>query len=380
MPTAAIAPMTRRPAPWLAWTLLGLGSALAPPTLASGPADTPPAPVVVDEVRADVQGVLTQLSAHIEPRQQMTVMAAQAGQLAWILDSGESAAAGAPLARIDDGPLLLDLAERQARLRRSEVQLRRISQQIARFDTLDQRAFVSPTDLDDLQTERELIRADIAIAQAQIAQLEDRRERMVVRAPFAGVVLERRRDAGEQVAIGDVLAEFAGREQMQVRAQLPLSWLQALRPGLPIGVRAAGREATATIRALIPAADSESQTFVLLADLPGGADGWPAGQLVSLVLPQRQAQRSLLVPRDALVLRREGHRVVRIDGAGRAEWVPVTLGAGRGDWIAVEGELAAGERVAIRGAERLQPGQAVQILADRAEGRSPDLSPGAGAG
>ena len=63
---------------------------------------------------------------------------------------------GAPLARIDDGPLLLDLAERQARLRRSEVQLRRISQQIARFDTLDQRAFVSPTDLDDLQTEREL--------------------------------------------------------------------------------------------------------------------------------------------------------------------------------------------------------------------------------
>jgi hypothetical protein len=40
----------------------------------------------------------------------------------------------------------------------------------------------------------------------------------------------------------------------------------------------------------------------------------------------------------------------------------VTVGVGQGDDIEVLGEVAPGDRVVIRGNERLQPGQAVDIM------------------
>ncbi len=49
--------------------------------------------------------------------------------------------------------------------------------------------------------------------------------------------------------------------------------------------------------------------------------------------------------------------------------MPVTLGQGRGSWISVQGQLAVGDVVAVRGAERLQPGQAVTVVRDLAEER-----------
>ena len=41
-----------------------------------------------------------------------------------------------------------------------------------------------------------------------------------------------------------------------------------------------------------------------------------------------------------------------------------------GAWIAVEGELSVGDTVAVRGAERLQPGQPVNVVRDLAKERS----------
>ena len=57
-----------------------------------------------------------------------------------------------------------------------------------------------------------------------------------------------------------------------------------------------------------------------------------------------------------------------------AQAVRVEPGAARGDLISVTGDLNAGDKVIIRGAERLQPGQQVQVAA---AGSSPAPAPGA---
>jgi multidrug efflux pump subunit AcrA (membrane-fusion protein) len=68
-----------------------------------------------------------------------------------------------------------------------------------------------------------------------------------------------------------------------------------------------------------------------------------------------------VVPRDALVLRRDGVSIFRVDGNNLAEQVSVTTGIAEGDYIEVSGGIMPGDRVIIRGSERLRSGQAVKI-------------------
>jgi multidrug efflux pump subunit AcrA (membrane-fusion protein) len=89
---------------------------------------------------------------------------------------------------------------------------------------------------------------------------------------------------------------------------------------------------------------------------------WRIGENVRLSVPSAMPSQVLEVPRDALVLRREGATVFRIDENGVAEQVEVIPGLGAGDLVAVTGRLVAGDRVVVRGAERLRAGQQVNIL------------------
>jgi hypothetical protein len=86
------------------------------------------------------------------------------------------------------------------------------------------------------------------------------------------------------------------------------------------------------------------------------------GQTLRVSIPTSGSRQVLTVPRDALVLRPEGQSVFVVDGNNQARQVSVTVGVGQGEDIEILGEVAPGDRVVIRGNERLQPGQAVDIM------------------
>ena len=94
-------------------------------------------------------------------------------------------------------------------------------------------------------------------------------------------------------------------------------------------------------------------------------------------LPTAKAETMLTVPRDALVLRRDGAFVFRVDAENKAQRIAVTLGVASGDLVAVSGELNAGDQVVTRGGERLRPGSVVNILNDTppSNGKSSDSNP-----
>ena len=87
-------------------------------------------------------------------------------------------------------------------------------------------------------------------------------------------------------------------------------------------------------------------------------------------MPSADPIEVLAVPRDALVLRREGTSVFRILEDDTAERVTVSTGLGAGGMIQVTGGLAVGDRVVIRGAERLREGQKVSVLPGTVEGEA----------
>lgn len=341
------------------------------------------APVVVDSViNAMHTASQDQMTGYIQARHELTLMARQAGELTVLREAGEVAAKGDLLAQTDSRPLELRLTEQKARLRRSEVALANIERRIQRVDSLDQRDFVATNELDDLREQRDVTQADIAIAHAQIDQLKDQISRTQITAPYAGVVIRRDRNPGEYVTQGSTLGAFVGTEAYELRVQVPLSWQPRIHHGSPLSIIAplSPTPLIATVRTIIPAVSADSQSFEVRADLPHSQEqSRPVGQLVQVEIPSEQLHEALMVPRDALVLRRDGARVVRITADNTAEWVPVSVGQGFGEWIAITGELRVGQKVAVRGAERLAAGQAVEVLKDLAQERALDQKPAANA-
>ena len=51
-----------------------------------------------------------------------------------------------------------------------------------------------------------------------------------------------------------------------------------------------------------------------------------------------------------------------VDANNQARQIRVTVGVGQGDHIEILGAVSPGDKVVIRGNERLQPGQAVDVM------------------
>ena len=92
---------------------------------------------------------------------------------------------------------------------------------------------------------------------------------------------------------------------------------------------------------------------------------------MSVGIPIRSDERTVAIPRDALVLRQSGSYVFRINDDDKAERVEVVVGESSGDLIAVKGALVAGDRVAIRGAENLTEGAQVRVMVSQSNAAPP---------
>jgi RND family efflux transporter MFP subunit len=345
---------------------LALGTSLGAWLVAGTPVMAQDAPARVVQV-ATVERVAiaptVSVPGTVYSRNDARVTAGVTGQLEIVAEPGTVVPKGAPVARVDATPLLLQKAEQQALLERAEINARQLDSQLRRQRELQGSSLVSEFELEQTEANRDLARSDVAIARVRIRQIDDQINRSIARAPFEGMVIERMRREGEDVARGEVLARLTDINNMEVRAFVPLKHLPRTVVGDAIDVSDGERRYDGAIRALVPTGDVRSQTFTAHIDLPPAASiDWTVGQLVSVAVPIRAPEQSLTVPRDALILRQTGSYVFRINEENLAERVDVRIGDSEGDLVAVTGALREGDRIAIRGAENLADGTAVRIV------------------
>jgi hypothetical protein len=103
--------------------------------------------------------------------------------------------------------------------------------------------------------------------------------------------------------------------------------------------------------------DDQSRLYELRLLLEG--DGWSAGQSARIAIPTAASRPAIVIPRDALVLRRDGATVFRILADNTAERISVETGIAEGDFIEIVGAVQPGDAIVIRGGERLRAGQQV---------------------
>jgi RND family efflux transporter MFP subunit len=175
-------------------------------------------------------------------------------------------------------------------------------------------------------------------------------------------VTERIVNLGEHIDVGEAVVRLVEPDNLEVVARAPLSSIRYIEPGRNLPVHSQLHSGEAAVRTIVPFRDGRSHLFELRLTL--ATDEWRVGESVRLDVPSAEPVEVLAIPRDALVLRREGTSVYRIGEDNVAERLSVTTGLGAGELIQVTSGLQVGDRVVIRGAERLRPGQTVAVMVD----------------
>ena len=162
-----------------------------------------------------IAGAVLNASGYVVARRQATVSSKVTGKVAEVfIEEGMTVKEGQPLARLDETTTmpLLSLAQRQlesARKNLAEVEVRLAEAQrtLKRTEKLVADKLVSESQLDTAQSEvnataarLEALRAEVAVAEGSVRVRKQDIDDLMVRAPFASVVVSKDAQPGEMVS------------------------------------------------------------------------------------------------------------------------------------------------------------------------------------
>lgn len=338
---------------WL-WACLGFGLLLRGANAAEGP---PPAPVVVSPVELREITPRQWVSATVLSLDDAAIPAEVEGRLRWVAEAGTAVNEGDVLARVDDSDIRLRIEEINADVARFGARITFLEQEAHRLDRLMQQNNTARTRFEEVQADRDATRAEQTAARARLERAKLDMSRAEIKAPFAGVIVERHANAGQWVDVGDGVVRLVNPARLEIRALVPNTSRQWLSKNVVLPVLSERGGIELPVRSLIPVGDPPSRLLDLR--LPATGADLVVGEAVRVAIPIASSQKSIAVSRDALVLRRDGAAVFRLKEDATVERVPVEVGLGEGNFVAVAGNLKEGESVVIRGNERLRPGQTV---------------------
>ncbi|MBT8112024.1 MAG: efflux RND transporter periplasmic adaptor subunit [Gammaproteobacteria bacterium] len=319
----------------------------------------PPAVVVVAEAQLQELAPSVDVPGTVVSRFDSRLASELSAKLEWIAEVGTAVRKGDTVARLESLTFELLEMEAQSRVKREEARVSFLQSEKNRLDRLSEKNLSAKSQLDQTIADLAVAESDHAIARAQLGLAKISVYVTKIRAPFDGVVTERLRNIGERLNVADVVIRVVDPESLEVIARAPLNTVNFISEGAALRLHNDFRHDEATVRTIVPFGNPQSHMFEVRLDVD--PDIWTVGESVRLSMPTSDVKKVLTVPRDALVLRREGASVFRVNADMSAEQVNVISGLGDGDNVEVIGQLSPGDRVVIRGAERLNTGMQVTI-------------------
>lgn len=327
----------------------------------------PPANVNVDSAKMTELSPVVSVSGTVVSQNNSKIAAEISGRLTSLSAIGARVVQGDVIAQIDDKQLKIELREAQANLFNSQARLRFLEGEVVRKKQLFKQKLSPETELDETISERDIAQGDMAVAQARLDNTELNLAYTQLNAPFSGIVTQRIANLGEYVENGSAIIRLVEIANSEASVFVPIVAFQFLKEAKQLLVESPLGSGYAMIKAIVPVANARSHLMEVRLDM--STFDWPIGLNFKTQVANGPSEMLLAVPRDALVLRREGASVFRVnenDQGATAQKIAVTIGAGMGGLVAVTSidsnkSIQAGDLIIIRGAERLQDGQNVAI-------------------
>jgi len=269
---------------------------------------------------------------------------------------------GEAVAQIDDTRLLLQKREAESKVTATRARIGYLRKESKRLKKMAKNQHTSQTVLEKTVSDYDVSLADLEAAESQLALIEDNIEKTRILAPFNGYVTERHKMPGEHAKVAEEIVHLVGTENIEIDASAPLMYVRFVKKGAALVVKSRDQKTIARVSSLVSIGTGQSRQFImrLAINQHNNKQDWIPGMAVQVSVPTQEKVSQLVVPRDAMVIRRDGIYVFRVRDDNTVERLRVTPGAAAEGNIAITGEIKDGDKVVIRGNERLRPGQKVK--------------------
>lgn len=308
----------------------------------------------------------------------------------------------AVLAELQKGPRqeAIDAAQATVRDLEDQLELQRIRQQRREYlaeegaisrEQLDEVAFGANALEDRLDAARseveELVTGtrpeQIAAQQAAVDQLSARLtdlditiDKSTIKAPFDGIIGERQQDEGTVVGAGQAVVRVVEAAQPEVEIGIPADSLHLLPLGSTHSVEIGSGLYSTTVQSILPEVDPTTRTRTVVLQLQGVDSNLVApGQIARFNVKNSVPEEGYWVPSTALVQGEKGlwntYAVVtpKTNAANNPDDANVYQVERRvidvlhteGHRMFVQGTLQSGDQLIAEGAQRVVPGQYVQL-------------------
>jgi RND family efflux transporter MFP subunit len=294
--------------------------------------------------------------------------------------------------RVDEGDRIrrgeviavLDSADLEAAVRRSEAELREAEARLADAQREERRqeslvaAGVGPqADLDAARTRREVAEAQVRTAFARLASAQAQLDYTVISSPVDGVVIERNVEVGEMVAPGGftsqqstgAIVRIADPSSLEVEADINESYIARVKLGQPAAIQVDAVPDHAyrgRLRQIVPTADRQRAVVEVKVSIDDRDERLVPDMSCTVTFLEQGSegagprQQRLSVPA-AAVVEEDGETVVFVVRDERAERRIVELGERTGERIEVRAGLSAGDEVVLEPPAELGDGERVRV-------------------
>jgi len=319
------------------------------PVLAVQQANVPDLLEAVGTVRAaQTSDVASQMMGNIVEIRAHEGDHVQRGQVLAVIDDSQ------PRAAVDRATAA-DVAA-QEQLVGADSDLALAESTLKRYQNLYEKKSVSPQEFDEVKARqqaalahRDMAKAGQAQAQAALSQARTSLDYTRIRAPFDGVVTEKKADSGTLASPGIPIFTVEDVRRYRLEATVNENDLRYVRTGEQVSVVIdaldnAGLEGK--VVQIVPAADAASRTFLVKIELP--TDTRLRSGLFGRAQFSRGERQALLIPRSAVVERGQLQGIYVLDQNKVASLRYITLGKLSGTEVEVLAGLQDGERLVAK--------------------------------
>jgi RND family efflux transporter MFP subunit len=280
-------------------------------------------------------------------------------------------------ARVKKGDLLVEIetpeVDQQLQQARAQVETAQANYNLAqttadRWQFLLKTNSVSKQETDQAVSNLAAQKATVDSNAANVRRLEQLQSFEKIYAPFDGVITSRSTDIGALIDAGAAsqgkeLFHLAAIGTVRVFVAVPEVYSTAARPGAAATLTLdeyPGRVFRGTLVRNSSAIDPASRTLLVEVDVDNPAGELLPGGYVAVHLKLPLQIRSVTIPANTILFRREGLRVGVVRD-GRAELIPVTIGRDYGGTIEIVSGLRAADAIILDPSDSLIGGTPVHL-------------------
>jgi membrane fusion protein, multidrug efflux system len=309
------------------------------------------------------------ITGSVQPEKRADLRAEVAAVVIQVLkENGEAVKRGDLLMRLDDTSIRESLQSADAGSRAAAQAFEQAQRQVERLKTLQAQGMTSAQALDDAEGRRNSAQSELVAARGRVVSAQQQLRRTEVRAPFDGVVSERKASVGDTAAVGKELVKVIDPRGMRFEGLISADRMDDVKTGQRVAFRINGfgdEEFAGTVKRIDATANATTRQVEVMVAF---ADGTKAPRVAGLYAEGRITGSGAAVARiaDASIVRSgdngQATHVWRVKD-GRVNKVAVQLGArdDRSGEFELKGGLADGDVLLRNPGSGLVDGQRVEM-------------------